>query len=87
MARNETSLSDAEWEAKFNGPRKALIERLFGKTPCPVTDISPVVRVIDKNFGTGKSFMDPDYVRITVPMNAGLERGDELRQAKAKKSA
>lgn len=77
MSRVETNLTDAEWEAKFNGPRQALLERLFGKTPCPVSDLSPVVRVVDKNFGTGKSFMDQDYVRITHPMNAntdGLEQ-------------
>lgn len=30
MLRNNTYLSDAEWEAKFNGPRDRLLKKIFG---------------------------------------------------------
>lgn len=74
MSRTETTLSDAEWEAKFNGPRNALIKRLFGDKLCPVTDISPVYRVIDKDWGkTGPSANFMNRVRITNPMNVSTE--------------
>lgn len=32
MARGDTILSDAEWEAKFNGPRDRLLKKIFGDT-------------------------------------------------------
>jgi len=30
MAGVQNSMSDAEWEAKFNGPRDRLLKKIFG---------------------------------------------------------
>ena len=67
MSMTETSLSNEEWEALYNKPREALFARIFGDKMCKITDISPKVIVTDKNWNSGKSWMD--QLRITDPMN------------------
>lgn len=70
MAKNDTNLSEAEWEAKFNGPRDRLLKEIFGDTPCPVKDISPKVAFQDKNWEKKNDFMASDRPRILKNMNA-----------------
>lgn len=72
MAKNDTNLTDAEWEEKFNGPRDQLLKRIFGDTPCPVGDISPKLSVKDKNWEKKEDFMTSTRPRITAPLNADL---------------
>ena len=70
MAKTESNLTDAEWEAKFNGPRDRLLKEIFGDTPCPVADISPKVVIKDKNWEKKEDFMASDRPRIHKIMNA-----------------
>lgn len=37
---SNVNLTDAEWEAKFNGPRDRLLKKIFGDTACPAKDPS-----------------------------------------------
>ena len=55
--KGETTLSDAEWEEKFNTPRNRLLKEIFGDTSCPVKDISPKVVIKDENWDRGNDFM------------------------------
>lgn len=64
MSKTDTELTDREWEAKSAGPRKALLKRIFGDTPCKVADISPKTVVKDENWEEGKSFMEIDNHRV-----------------------
>ncbi len=70
MTKNDTSLTDAEWEAKFNGPRDRLLKEIFGDTPCPIADISPKVVIKDKNWEKKEDFMASDRPRIHENMNS-----------------
>lgn len=45
MSKAATEMTDGEWEAKFNGPRDRLLKKIFGDTPCPVSDLSPKTTV------------------------------------------
>lgn len=74
MTKNDTSLTDAEWEAKFNGPRDALFKEIFGDTPCPVADISPKTVVVDANWGkTNADFMVAGRPRVYKSMNSNAQ--------------
>ena len=70
MSNNDTNLTDAEWEAKFNGPSDRLLKEIFGDTPCPVADISPKVVIEDKNWEKKEDFMASDRPRIHENMNS-----------------
>jgi len=70
MLKNESNLTDAEWEAEFNGPRDALLKKIFGDTPCEVKDISPKVSFTDPNWGKKNAdFMADGHPRIYKNMN------------------
>ena len=72
MANAESNLTDAEWEAKFNGPRDALLKEIFGDTPCPIKDISPKVAFRDKNWERNEDFMASSKQRILKNMNPNM---------------
>ena len=40
MSNVNSILTDAEWEAKFNGPRDRLLKKIFGDAACPAKDPS-----------------------------------------------
>ena len=46
---NSCEMTDAEWEAKWNGPRDRLLKEKFSNVPCDIKDISPVTRITDVN--------------------------------------
>lgn len=60
MSNNGTNLTDAEWEAKINGPRDRLLKEIFGDIPCPVADISPKAVIKDENWEKKEDFMTSD---------------------------
>ena len=70
MSNNDINLTDAEWEAKFNGPRDRLLKEIFGDTQCPAADISPKVIIQDKNWKKKEDFMESDSPRIHENMNS-----------------
>ena len=70
MSKTESNLTDAEWEAKFNGPRDRLLKEIFGDIQCPVADISPKVVIEDKNWEKKEDFMASDRPRIYKNMNS-----------------
>ena len=70
MSNNDINLTDAEWEAKFNGPRDRLLKEIFGDTQCPAADISPKVAIKDKNWEKKEDFMASDRPRIHENMNS-----------------
>lgn len=70
MSKTESNLTDAEWEAKFNGPRDRLLKEIFGDTPCEVKDISPKVSFTDPNWGKKNAdFMIAGRTRAHKNMN------------------
>jgi len=68
----ETTLTDAEWEEKFNSPRNQLLKEIFGDTPCQVKDISPKVVIKDENWDRGNDFMVNGRPRIHKNSNSDL---------------
>lgn len=69
MARSETELTEAEWDAKWKGPRDRLLKEVFGDAPCPVTDVSPRIQEIDENWDKKIDFMASSKPRMTNPLN------------------
>ena len=70
--KDETTLSDAEWEEKFNTPRNRLLKEIFGDTSCPVKDISPKVLIKDENWNKGNDFMVDSRPRFYKSSNSEL---------------
>ena len=85
MSNNDINLTDAEWEAKFNGPRDRLLKEIFGDTQCPAADISPKVAIKDKNWEKKEDFMASDHPRIYKNMNSDFrgvaEWNEQMRSA------
>lgn len=82
MPKIESNLTDAEWEAKFNGPRDALLKEIFGDTPCEVKDLSPKVSFTDPNWGKKNAdFMVAGRPRVYKPLdtNGLAEWNEQLR--------
>lgn len=82
MSNNDTNLTDAEWEAKFNGPRDRLLKEKFGDTPCPVADISPKVVIKDENWEKNEDFMASNRHRIhkSMDMTGLAEWNEQMRK-------
>lgn len=77
---NTIEMADAEWEAKWNGPRERLFKKLFNQTPCDIKDVSPMTRVTDVNWYAKKDFMAKPDNRITCPMNSDTVGLDEINR-------
>lgn len=80
MQNANSNLSDAEWEAKFNGPRDRLLKKIFGDEACQVKDLSPKVTITDENWESGKDFMASKEPRITNPMNMSFEGVQKINE-------
>lgn len=77
---NSCEMTDAEWEAKWNGPRDRLLKEKFSNVPCDIKDISPVTRITDVNWEKKIDFMAKPDNRITHPMNSDTIGLDEINR-------
>lgn len=86
MPKTESNLTDAEWEAKFNGPRDRVLKEIFGDTPCEVKDISPKVIFTDANWEKKNAdFMITGRPRVYKPLDTnGLAEWNEQMRTSGK---
>ena len=65
-------MTDAERIAKMTDKKNRILAEIFGNDSTSVP-VSPEVekRVVDKNWNSGKSWMD--QIRITIPMNNDMQ--------------